>query len=160
MKALKTVTLTFLSLLTLNTANANANANETDHFFTENSTRNYDLNREEKAAAARAAAEADDYFSKMNTRTKGVNINAYAGEINNAIKNQMSDEDIRKYKGKTCTIRIRLAKTGGVTDAKIEGGDPELCRAALKAAQTADIPAPPSQVVYEVFKNAPLDFKP
>jgi colicin import membrane protein len=30
----------------------------------------------------------------------------------------------------------------------------------LAAARQAKIPKPPSQAVYEVFKNAPLDFKP
>ena len=44
---------------------------------------------------------------------------------------------------------------------KPEGGDPGiLCQAALAAAKLAKIPKPPSQAVYEVFKNAPLDFKP
>lgn len=45
-------------------------------------------------------------------------------------------------------------------DIKPEGGDPALCQAALAAAKLAKIPKPPSQAVYEVFKNAPLDFKP
>ena len=35
-----------------------------------------------------------------------------------------------------------------------------LCQAAVAAAKLAKIPKPPSQAVYEVFKNAPLDFKP
>lgn len=40
-------------------------------------------------------------------------------------------------------------------DIKPEGGDPALCQAALAAAKLAKIPKPPSQAVYEVFKNAP-----
>ncbi len=49
---------------------------------------------------------------------------------------------------------------GMLLDIKPEGGDPALCQAALAAAKLAKIPKPPSQAVYEVFKNAPLDFKP
>jgi len=41
-----------------------------------------------------------------------------------------------------------------------EGGDPALCQAAVTAAKQARIPKPPSQEVYEVFKNAPMRFKP
>jgi len=41
-----------------------------------------------------------------------------------------------------------------------EGGDAALCQAAVSAAKLAKIPKPPSQAVYEVFKNAPIDFKP
>jgi colicin import membrane protein len=43
---------------------------------------------------------------------------------------------------------------------KSEGGDPALCQAAIAAAKQARIPKPPSQAVYEVFKNAPMRFRP
>jgi len=57
-------------------------------------------------------------------------------------------------------LRVKLAPDGLLLDIKSEGGDPALCQAAVAAARLAKIPKPPSQDVYEVFKNAPLDFKP
>jgi len=64
------------------------------------------------------------------------------------------------FSGKTCTLRVRLAPDGLLLDIKSEGGDPALCQAAVAAARQAKMPNPPSQAVYEVFKNAPIDFKP
>ena len=90
---------------------------------------------------------------------KGVDINQYAGEIKLAIEKNLNSTDITKYKGKTCTIRIKMAKTGEIIKAKAEQGDIELCDIVIPAALKAKIPAPP-QGAYDVFKNAPLDFKP
>jgi colicin import membrane protein len=53
-----------------------------------------------------------------------------------------------------------MAPDGLLIDVKAEGGDPALCQAALAAARQAKFPKPPSEAVYDVFKNAPLDFKP
>ncbi|MNH19790.1 cell envelope integrity inner membrane protein TolA [compost metagenome] len=53
-----------------------------------------------------------------------------------------------------------MAPDGLLIDVKSEGGDPALCQAAIAAAKQARIPKPPSQAVYEVFKNAPLTFRP
>jgi colicin import membrane protein len=44
-------------------------------------------------------------------------------------------------------------------NAQSEGGDAFLCDAALKAVQVAKIPPAPSDEVYKVFKNTPLDFR-
>ncbi|HGX6288450.1 TPA: cell envelope integrity protein TolA, partial [Shigella dysenteriae] len=138
----------------------------------------------EKAAAAKAAAEADDIFGELssgknapktggakgnnaspagsgntkNNGASGADINNYAGQIKSAIESKFYDAS--SYAGKTCTLRIKLAPDGMLLDIKPEGGDPALCQAALAAAKLAKIPKPPSQAVYEVFKNAPLDFKP
>ncbi|NMW28107.1 cell envelope integrity protein TolA, partial [Escherichia fergusonii] len=143
----------------------------------------------EKAAAdkkaAQKAAEADDIFGELssgknapktgggpkgghdspagvgNTKNNGASgedINNYAGQIKSAIESRFYDASL--YAGKTCTLRIKLAPDGMLLDIKPEGGDPALCQAALAAAKLAKIPKPPSQAVYEVFKNAPLDFKP
>ncbi|TJR77310.1 cell envelope integrity protein TolA, partial [Escherichia coli] len=139
----------------------------------------------EKAAAGKAAAEADDIFGELssgknapktgggakgnnaspagsgntkNNGASGADINNYAGQIKSAIESKFYDAS--SYAGKTCTLRIKLAPDGMLLDIKPEGGDPALCQAALAAAKLAKIPKPPSQAVYEVFKNAPLDFKP
>ncbi|ENE2467036.1 cell envelope integrity protein TolA, partial [Escherichia coli] len=137
------------------------------------------------AAAAKAAAEADDIFGELssgknapktgggakgnnaspagsgntkNNGASGADINNYAGQIKSAIESKFYDAS--SYAGKTCTLRIKLAPDGMLLDIKPEGGDPALCQAALAAAKLAKIPKPPSQAVYEVFKNAQLDFKP
>lgn len=88
----------------------------------------------------------------------GAEINGYLGQITAAIQSKFYDADL--YKGRTCDLRIKLAPDGLLIDVKAEGGDPALCQAALAAAKQARIPKPPSQAVYEAFKNAPLTFKP
>ncbi|WP_064764803.1 cell envelope integrity protein TolA, partial [Klebsiella pneumoniae] len=88
----------------------------------------------------------------------GADINNYAGQIKSAIESKFYDAS--SYAGKTCTLRIKLAPDGLLLNIQSEGGDPALCQAALAAARQAKFPKPPSQAVYEVFKNAPLDFKP
>ena len=95
--------------------------------------------------------------TKSNGAT-GAEINGYAAQIKSAIESRFYDAS--SYTGKTCTLRIKLAPDGMLLDIKSEGGDPALCTAALAAARQAKMPKPPSQAVYEVFKNAPLDFKP
>ncbi|EBY7387858.1 cell envelope integrity protein TolA, partial [Salmonella enterica subsp. enterica serovar Braenderup] len=44
-------------------------------------------------------------------------------------------------------------------NARSEGGDAFLCDAALKAVQVAKIPPAPSDDVYQLLKNVPLDFQ-
>ncbi len=85
-------------------------------------------------------------------------INNYLGQIQIAIQNKFYDPSM--YRGRMCTLRIKLAPDGLLIDIKPEGGDQALCQAAVAAAKQAKIPKPPSKEVYEVFKNAPIDFKP
>ncbi len=94
----------------------------------------------------------------LKNSASGADINNYAGQIKSAIESKFYDAS--SYAGKTCTLRIKLAPDGLLLDLQSEGGDPALCQAALAAARQAKFPKPPSQAVYEVFKNAPLDFKP
>lgn len=75
-----------------------------------------------------------------------------------AIKGHLYDWDT--YKGKTCTLRVNLAQDGTLLSVKSEGGDPAFCQQMLAAtSRMTKFPKPPSQAVYETFKNAPLDFK-
>ncbi len=85
-------------------------------------------------------------------------LNNYAGEIKSAIENKFSDS--ASFSGMTCNIRVNLAPDGLLMGIIAESGDAFLCRAALEAVSQAHIPTPPNKAVYEVFKNAPLDFKP
>lgn len=88
----------------------------------------------------------------------GADINGYLGQITAAIQSRFYDADL--YKGRTCDLRIKLAPEGGLISVVAEGGDSALCQAAIAAAKQAKIPKPPSDDVYQVFKNASLVFKP
>lgn len=88
----------------------------------------------------------------------GAEINGYLGQITAAIQSKFYDAST--YAGKTCNLRIKLAPDGMLISVQSEGGDPALCQAAIAAAKQARIPKPPTQAVYEVFKNAPMRFKP
>lgn len=57
-----------------------------------------------------------------------------------------------------CSLRA-MGWDGMAINAQSEGGDAFLCDAALKAVQVAKIPPAPSDEVYKVFKNTPLDFR-
>ncbi|MDQ2567701.1 cell envelope integrity protein TolA, partial [Klebsiella michiganensis] len=86
-------------------------------------------------------------------------INSYISQVQAAIKGHLYDWDT--YKGKTCTLRVNLAQDGTLLSVKSEGGDPAFCQQMLAAtSRMTKFPKPPSQAVYETFKNAPLDFKP
>jgi len=88
----------------------------------------------------------------------GADINGYLGQITAAIQSRFYDADL--YKGRTCDLRIKLAPEGGLISVVAEGDDSALCQAAIAAAKQAKIPKPPSDDVYQVFKNASLVFKP
>ncbi|EDW4373886.1 cell envelope integrity protein TolA [Salmonella enterica subsp. diarizonae] len=91
------------------------------------------------------------------TPATGEDIRRYALQIRSAIESNFYDID--QYTGKQCVLRIRMAPDGVILNIKSEGGDPALCRAAMKAARKAEWPRPPSPAVYNVFKTAVLDFR-
>ncbi|ECD7244688.1 cell envelope integrity protein TolA [Salmonella enterica] len=91
------------------------------------------------------------------TPATGEEIRKYALQIRSAIESNFYDID--QYTGKQCVLRIRMAPDGVILNIKSEGGDPALCRAAMKAARKAEWPRPPSPAVYNVFKKAVLDFR-
>ena len=54
-----------------------------------------------------------------------------------------------------------MAEDGTVLKVTQEGGDPAFCQQMLAATnRMTKFPKPPSQAVWQTFKNAPLDFKP
>ncbi|NRN28267.1 cell envelope integrity protein TolA [Photorhabdus heterorhabditis] len=137
-----------------------------------------DAKKKAAAQAAKQASEVDDLLGGLTSNTpkqqggasaagKGgskksgasnADINNYLGQIQIAIQNKFYDADM--YRGRTCTLRIKLAPDGLLIDVKPEEGDQALCQAAVAAAKQAKIPKPPSREVYEEFKNAPVHFKP
>ncbi|THD29352.1 cell envelope integrity protein TolA, partial [Pantoea sp. R102] len=111
-----------------------------------------------KSGAASGGGAAAGQGNQKKAGASGAEVNAYLGQITSAIQSRFYDADL--YRGKSCDLRIKLAPDGLLIDVKAEGGDPALCQAAITAAKQARIPKPPSQAVYEVFKNAPMRFKP
>ncbi|MDU4664190.1 MAG: cell envelope integrity protein TolA, partial [Enterobacter hormaechei] len=93
-----------------------------------------------------------------NNGASGAEINDYKNQIAAAIASRLNDKSL--YTGKTCRLHIKLATDGMVLSVESEGGDEALCQAALVAVNQAKLPKPPSQAVYEVFKDASLNFKP
>lgn len=88
----------------------------------------------------------------------GTDISKYVRQIKTAIEKQFYNPG--EYSGKVCSLRIKMAPDGLLLDVQKVSGDADLCHAALEAVKKADFPRPPSPEVYEIFKNAPLDFMP
>ena len=103
----------------------------------------------------------DDLFTPLNggiPNASGMGVEKYAEQVRYAI--QRNFYDANSYAGKQCNLRIQLAPDGMLLDVQAVDGDPALCRAAIKAIANTTFPKPPSQVVYSVFKNTVLEFRP
>ncbi|HBM3279966.1 TPA: cell envelope integrity protein TolA [Klebsiella oxytoca] len=82
----------------------------------------------------------------------------YGYQIQKAIREQMPGPD--KYTGRTCSVRLLLSPDGLVLMATPDGGDAELCKAAMSAISRAKLPPPPDMETYQQFRNSVLDFRP
>lgn len=87
---------------------------------------------------------------------QNADIHEYANEIKSAIERNFYDDP--SFKGKRCTLRIHLAPDGLLLSLTAVSGDAALCQGAIDGAKEAHFPVPPNQAVYDVFKNALLDF--
>lgn len=85
-------------------------------------------------------------------------INRYLRQITYSIQSRFYNADL--YKGRICELRIKLSPEGELISIVEEGGDSGLCQAAIIAAKQAKLSKPPSDEVYQVFKNVSLIFKP
>lgn len=84
-------------------------------------------------------------------------LDAQAIGIKQAIEQNLFNDP--SFSGKTCTLRTQFAPDGSLLSVKSEGGDPELCSAALAAASKAKYPPFINDKMYNIFKNAPIDFR-
>ncbi|WP_208905005.1 cell envelope integrity protein TolA [Serratia plymuthica] len=103
----------------------------------------------------------DEMFAAFEGKTApqpGEEARQYAAQIRSAIQSHF--QDVGSYAGKRCALRIMLAPDGMLLDVRAEEGDPDLCRAAIKAATNARFPKPPSPAVYDALKNPILEFRP
>ncbi|MGR0260020.1 cell envelope integrity protein TolA [Klebsiella pneumoniae] len=95
---------------------------------------------------------------KIYTLDKSSKISSYAAAIKTAVEMRMFEPEA--YAGKMCTVRISIQRDGTLNSAIAEGGDPKLCKAAISAVTHAKIPPAPDENTWQIFKNAPLDFRP
>lgn len=96
--------------------------------------------------------------SAENIAMSNADINYYIGQIRRAIQSKFYESEL--FIGKTCDLRILLSQDGQLINLQKVGGDLALCQAAISAAKLAQIPKPPSDTVYQYFKNFTLEFKP
>lgn len=103
----------------------------------------------------------DEMFAAIEGKTApvpGAEARQYAAQIRSAIQSHF--QDAGSYAGKRCALRIMLAPDGMLLAVRAEEGDPDLCRAAIKAAAKARFPKAPSPAVYDALKNPVLEFRP
>lgn len=112
------------------------------------------------AVIALAGCGTDHHITRaesMKITERGNGVMQYAGQIRDAVISQIYSPE--QYAGKRCTVRMQLARDGIVISARSEGGDPAFCQVALSAVRYAKIPPAPSDEVYQIFRNVPLDFQ-
>lgn len=120
-----------------------------------------------------ASKEVDDLFRDFESRTnapksgarqlnkaasKGDDLSRYVSQMQAAIAHNMDNWE--SYKGKACTVRLNLSRDALLLGAKSESGDPAFCQAILARLKTVNFPKFPNDDLYDVFKNAALDFRP
>ncbi|EAQ9806798.1 hypothetical protein DAX92_27485 [Salmonella enterica subsp. enterica] len=65
------------------------------------------------------------------------------------------------YKGKSCVVKMHLARDGSLLGFSTENGAPDLCNKLSDVMHSIKkLPAPPSDEIYDIFKDARLPFKP
>ncbi|ENE8565378.1 cell envelope integrity protein TolA [Salmonella enterica] len=101
----------------------------------------------------------DSDAAKRPTVRSVVDISSYVRVIFDLIKNQFDDSSM--YKGKVCSIKLGLSRDGTVLYAVDDGGDTDLCTNAIEAIRRIKkFPSPPSDRIYQSFKDCTLDFRP
>ncbi|OKB64990.1 protein TolA [Serratia marcescens] len=82
----------------------------------------------------------------------------YMTQVQAEIQRHLKDAAI--YSGQRCALRITLAPDGMPIGVRTEGGDPALCRAAMKAVADARLPKPPTPEIHNAFQIIILEFRP
>ncbi|MEB5993294.1 cell envelope integrity protein TolA [Serratia ureilytica] len=105
--------------------------------------------------------EVDDLFANLGdpkTPAPGKEKLHYMTQVQAEIQRHLKDAAI--YSGQRCTLRITLAPDGLPIGVRTEGGDPALCRAAMKAVTDARLPKPPTPEIHNAFQIITLEFHP
>lgn len=90
--------------------------------------------------------------------SSGSKVESYLSLIRQAIQLHMFEPE--RFSRKTCDFKITLDRSGKVTSITAVDGYPPLCEAGVRAIKAADIPAPPDDETYQVFKSSIIEFKP
>lgn len=108
-----------------------------------------------------ANKEVDDLFANLGdpkTPAPGKEKLHYMTQVQAEIQRHL--KDAATYSGQRCTLRITLAPDGVPVGVRTEGGDPDLCRAAMKAVADARLPKPPTPEVHNAFQIITLELRP
>lgn len=108
------------------------------------------------ACSLSACAEKSPTLKMPKNAPHGEQLRSQGSEIKRAIELNFINEP--SFSGKRCTLRLQFAPNGSLLSVKSEGGDPELCEAALKAANKAKYPPFINDKMYDTFKNVAVDF--
>lgn len=102
---------------------------------------------------------AGNVFSAGNGAS-GDEISNYAKVLNITIKNT-GGSVFNNFKGKQCLVKMHLTRDGFLYGFNVEGGASDLCNKLSDVMHNIKkFPAPPSDAVYQKFKDVHLDFKP
>ncbi|EDY2188191.1 energry transducer TonB [Salmonella enterica subsp. enterica] len=102
---------------------------------------------------------AGNVFADTNNASEA-DISNYAKVLSITIKNT-GGRVFNAYKGKSCVVKKHLARDGSLLEFSTENGASDLCNKLSDVLHSIKkLPAPPSDEIYELFKNARLSFKP
>lgn len=110
-----------------------------------------------QAAETKRMATAQD--SAKIARASGVDISRYQSAFQSAIGAKLNTALLDRYKGKVCTIKLSVARDGKLLNVTSQGGDPDFCGQLITRIRSAQIPVPPNDETWNVFKNASVDIK-
>ncbi|CAI1778013.1 MULTISPECIES: cell envelope integrity protein TolA [Serratia] len=105
--------------------------------------------------------EVDDLFANLGdpkTPATGKEKLHYMTQVQAEIQRHL--KDAATYSGQRCTLRITLAPDGMPIGVRTEGGDPDLCRAAMKAIADSRFPKPPTAGAHNAFQIITLQLRP
>lgn len=85
-------------------------------------------------------------------------IDKFKTQVHNAIASKFINS--KTYRGKSCVIKIMIARDGLILDVSTGKGDPILCREAMAVAKKTIMPKPSSDAIYQQVKNLAIDFRP
>ncbi|MBA8561561.1 cell envelope integrity protein TolA [Citrobacter freundii] len=94
--------------------------------------------------------------------TSGANmadVSQYTQHIAAAVRSQVEGWD--GYKGKSCSVQIHMAQDGTLTSVDKISGDEDFCAVTLEGLnKLGKLPKPPTESIYNIFKDANLNLKP
>ncbi|ADO48069.1 cell envelope integrity protein TolA [[Enterobacter] lignolyticus] len=107
-----------------------------------------------------AAPERGPYAGKTSHTAPVITpaVSSYAAAVRDEITKHFFD--VKRYRGKVCSLRLSMERNGTVNSVNTTGGDPKVCEAAVNAVKLSTLPPVPDEQTYKVFKNVALDFTP